>query len=99
MRLGKLILLLPLFFGCSTFVPKFKYHLAKMPPIKQYYIYKGQCVENKIKISEDGDFLGFDEENVPYYQCLDQLLVCYPDESQAEVEGFIKTIFRQYLDF
>ena len=82
--------------ACANLLPKFKFHLEGLKDTPQFTIYKDQCVKSLININELGDFTGHNEQAIPTDECLRDLLICYPGDSQARLEGFVKTVFEQY---
>ena len=86
--------------SCAMIRP-YKYDLTPLQDIERFYIYPKtkECVKQTIRTDEKGIFQGFDEEEVKYKKCLSDLLVCYPPESEAQLETFIHSIFREYIEF
>lgn len=82
--------------ACVNLLPEYKYHLDGLKDTPQLTIYKNDCVKSLINIDKNGDFIGSNEQAIPLEECLNELLMCYPYDSQAKIEGFVKTVFEQY---
>ena len=86
------------FISCA-FIKPYKYDLTPLTGLKRYYLYDNECVEQTIKTNKKGEFIGYDEKEVLYKTCFDDLLICYPKESEAVLESFIRSIFKTYIEF